>query len=244
MKYFARKPDSDYWTDLWESLGEPSYARALRGRLTRELRATFQRYAPPGARVLEAGCGRGHFTVAADALGYRAEGLDWSEPTIARMRRRFPGIGWHVGDVRALEFDDGEFDAVYSPGVCEHFEEGPEQILAETRRILRPGGVAVISTPHLNDWLAARPHLFAAPGDVTGDFHQYGFSAGGMTTVLRRIGFEVAAVYPYGALGTLAEFRGVRLPAHLARGAAALLERVPPIRERLGYSCIWIARRP
>src|SRR5205823_5854428 len=130
----------------------------------------------PEARTLEAGCGLGRFTVAAHARGYRAEGLDWSAPTIARLRQQFPEIAWHLGDIRRLAFAEGTFDAIYLPGVCEHFEEGPTAVLAEGRRVLRPGGIAVISTPCFNGRLqrhaAAQP---APPGAAEFAFFEYAF---------------------------------------------------------------------
>ena len=145
LKYYMQPADVDYWTDLWKQAGETSYVRASRGHLPHQLRQTFRRWAKRGGRTLEAGCGLGHFTVAAHALGYQAEGLDWSADTIETMRQRFPSIPWRVGDVRKLEFANASFDTVYSPGVCEHFIEGPITVLSETHRILRRGGVAIVS---------------------------------------------------------------------------------------------------
>src|SRR5690606_12421256 len=100
-------------------------------------------------------------------------------------------IPWHVGDVRHLGFADGAFDAVYSPGVCEHFEEGPAAILAETRRVLRPGGIALISAPCFNRLLRARARRLFPPRPPRGDFYQYAFTPEGMSALLRRQGFDV-----------------------------------------------------
>jgi SAM-dependent methyltransferase len=242
MKYYSRAADAEYWTDLWNGLaGRQRYDRERRGHLPYQLRQTFARWVERGARVLEAGCGLGHFTVAAHALGYRAEGLDWSDETIRRCRRLFPGIPWHVGDVRKLEFADGAFDAVYSPGVCEHFEEGPTGILGETHRVLRTGGVAVISTPCFNPWLQARSARFAAR-EHAGEFYQYAFTQEGMVRLLERIGFEVVQLRPYGAIQTMTLFAGWRVHPLAAKLLAVALDHAPMVRE-WGYSCIWVARR-
>jgi SAM-dependent methyltransferase len=241
LKYFSRAADVNYWTELWNNSDNWSYDRQLRGHLPRQLRRTFKRWVPPGSRVLEAGCGIAHFTAAAHSLGYRAEGLDWSGETIERLRARFPDIPWHVGDVRLLEFDDGEFDAVYSPGVCEHFEEGPVQILAETRRILRPGGLAFITTPCFNRWLQVRPERFTATDEPTGDFYQYAFSPEGLSRVLRNVGFEVLQARPYDVVDTLIKFAGWRIPRQMIKPLAAL--DFAPVIGRWGRCCIWVARR-
>ncbi len=241
MKFFARSASVDYWTELWASGARP-YHRELRGHLPHQLRATFSRWVPPGSRVLEAGCGLGHFTVAARALGHRAEGLDWSEQTVRRLRETFPDIPWHVGDVRHLEFADGAFDAVYSPGVCEHFEDGPTPILRETLRILRPGGIALVSTPCFNRWLQDRPELFAN-ATPDGEFYQYAFTPGGMGRLLRQLGFELLETRPYASLETMLSFGGWNIPSWAMKPLAVAMDYAPVLRER-GSCCMWVARRP
>jgi SAM-dependent methyltransferase len=243
LKYYSQAADVSYWTELWRQAGEISYARESRGHLPHQLRQTFRRWAKPGGRTLEAGCGLGHFTVAAKALGYGAEGLDWSAETIAKLRHRLPTIAWHVGDVRNLEFPGGSFDTVYSPGVCEHFDEGPVRVLLETRRILRSGGIAVVSTPCYNTWLQRHPEDVSARSHVAGtEFYQYAFTPDGMATLLERLGFEVLQVRPYAVLDTFIQFRGWRIPARLTNALALPLDYVPVVRE-WGSTCIWVARK-
>jgi SAM-dependent methyltransferase len=241
LKYYSQAADVNYWTELWKSSDNWSYDRQIRGHLPRQLRSTFKRWVDPGSRVLEAGCGIAHFTVAAHALGYRAEGLDWSLETIEKLRKRFPKIPWHIGDVRKLEFDDGEFDAVYSPGVCEHFEEGPTRILTETRRILRPTGIAFITTPCFNRWLQARPRRFTHTGNPTGDFYQYAFTPEGMSELLRRLGFEILQVRPYDVVDTMIKFAGWRIPRRMIKPLAVM--DIAPVIRNWGRCCIWVARR-
>ncbi len=242
MKYYSRPATEEFWTELWtKRAAQQHYDRELRGHLPHQLRATFSRWVKPGAHVLEAGCGLAHFTVAAHALGYRAEGLDWSAKTIERLAQRFPEIPWHVGDVRKLAFDDGAFDALYSPGVCEHFEEGPTQILAETRRVLKPGGIAVISTPCFNRWLQARSARFSSR-KPTGEFFQYAFTVEGMSRLLERLGFEILQLRSYGSLMTMVAFADWEFPKPIMRALEIAMEFTPVVRE-WGYSCIWVGRR-
>jgi SAM-dependent methyltransferase len=243
LKYYSQAADVEYWTDLWKQSTDTSYSRESRGHLPHQLRQTFGRWAKPKGRTLEAGCGLGHFTVAAHARGYRAEGLDWSADTVDKLRRQFPSIPWHVGDVRCLEFATGTFDTVYSPGVCEHFTEGPWSILAETRRILRPGGVAVISTPCFNAWMQRRAESLTRGANIAGvEFYQYAFTPDGMRTLLERLGFEVVQVRPYAALDTLIRYDGWRVPARLTNALSLAMDYVPVVRD-WGSTCIWVARK-
>ena len=146
--------------------------------------------------TLEAGCGLGHFTIATQALGYATEGLDWSGDTIERLRRQFPQIPWHVGDARLLPFEAASFDAVYSPGVCEHFEDGPVAVLAEAHRVLRRGGIAVVSAPCFNDWLQHHEELLPNEAPEAAAFYQYAFTTNGLATLLERLGFAAGSMGP------------------------------------------------
>jgi SAM-dependent methyltransferase len=181
--------------------------------------------------------------VAAHALGYRAEGLDWSEATIEVLRQRFSPISWHVGDVRQLPFPDDTYDAIYSPGVCEHFEEGPVGVLAETRRVLRPGGIAVVSTPCFNEWLQRRASTLACAGapDASG-FFEYAFTPAGMSGLLGQLGFEVLQIRPYAALDTLVRYGGWHPPRRMTNVLAFSMDYVPIVRN-WGSTCIWVARK-
>lgn len=242
LKFFSQTADPAYWTELWRDAGEPDYGRELTGHQPHQLAATFNRWVPVGARVLEAGCGLGRFTVAAAAQGYAAEGLDWSAETIEGVRRRFPDIPWHVGDVRSLDFADDRFDAVYSPGVVEHFEEGPQPILAETWRVLRPGGIAIISTPCFNRWTQRHLDEVTSTGEPRGAFYQYAFSRDGMKGVLTDLGFEVVQMRSYGVLDTLMRYGGWRIPGPVVGPLALVMDYLPRI-QTWGSTCIWVARK-
>jgi demethylmenaquinone methyltransferase/2-methoxy-6-polyprenyl-1,4-benzoquinol methylase len=104
----------------------------------------------PGDRVLDACCGTGDLAVAALRAGAReVVGLDFSEAMLERARRKAPSIEWIRGDVLALPFEDGSFDAaIVGFGIrnVADLEAG----LRELRRVLRAGGrigILEITTP-------------------------------------------------------------------------------------------------
>jgi SAM-dependent methyltransferase len=147
-----------------------------------------------------------------------------------------------VGDVRALPFADGELDAVYSPGVCEHFEEGPAPVLLETRRVLRPGGIAVISTPCFNGWMRRHLGRFAADAAPAGvPFYQYAFTPDGMARLLADLRFEVLQIRPYATLDTFVRYGGWQVPARVRPALALAMDYLPGLRH-WGSACIWVAR--
>jgi SAM-dependent methyltransferase len=230
--------DVAHWEAQWAAQDLDGRAAAS-GHLPRQLRATFLARVRPPARVLEAGCGPANFTLALHVRGYDAVGLDWGAATVGRVHDRHPDVELHVGDVRASPFPDESFDAVYSPGVCEHFPEGPDEVLADAFRVLRPGGLAFVSTPYLN---ALRRRRWAARRAGEGDFYQYVFAEATLTTALQRVGFVDVSTHPYGVGATFVhEWPGLR--RLLDRRAVGVLDLIPGLR-RLGSTAIWIARRP
>jgi SAM-dependent methyltransferase len=107
-----------------------------------------------GARVLEIGCATGYLTFAlagagaAEAVGVDLD-LDSQEAVAERdaVRERLVGAGagsvrLETADAAALPLADGAMDVVVSMSAVEHLAELPS-VLAETRRVLRPGGLAL-----------------------------------------------------------------------------------------------------
>ena len=107
-------------------------------------RLTVRQTVSPGDRVLDAACGTGDLALEAAKAGGRVTGLDFSEPMLERARRKSSEIEWVRGDVLALPFDDGSFEAV-TIGFGIRNVEDLEAGLRELARVLRPGGrVAVL----------------------------------------------------------------------------------------------------
>lgn len=93
-----------------------------------------------GDRVLDAACGTGDLAVADLRAGaLHVTGLDFSEQMLARARRKAPAVEWVQGDMLALPFEDGTFDA-YTVGFGVRNASDLRSALGEARRVLRPGG--------------------------------------------------------------------------------------------------------
>jgi demethylmenaquinone methyltransferase / 2-methoxy-6-polyprenyl-1,4-benzoquinol methylase len=92
-----------------------------------------------GYKVLDACCGTGDLALAAERAGGKVTGLDFSERMLARAREKSHTVEWALGDVTALPFEDGSFDAV-TVGFGIRNVPDLEAGLAELARVLRPGG--------------------------------------------------------------------------------------------------------
>jgi SAM-dependent methyltransferase len=95
-----------------------------------------------GQRVVDVGCGPGALTeelvrrVGADAVA----AADPSEPFVAAVAERFPGVDVRLASAEELPFPDGTFDAALAQLVV-HFMADPVRGLAEMARVTREGGV-------------------------------------------------------------------------------------------------------
>jgi demethylmenaquinone methyltransferase/2-methoxy-6-polyprenyl-1,4-benzoquinol methylase len=114
--------------------------RLMTGGLDRRWRRlTVRATVRPGDRVLDACCGTGDLALEAQRAGGRVTGLDFSERMLERARRKSKAVEWVRGDVLALPFSDGSFDAV-TVGFGIRNVEDLEAGLRELARVLRPGG--------------------------------------------------------------------------------------------------------
>ena len=112
-------------------------------------RITVEQVVRPGDRVLDACCGTGDLAVCARRAGAKVVGIDFSERMLERARRKEPAIEWIRGDVLALPFAEGSFDAA-TVGFGVRNVADLEGGLRELRRVLRPGGrlgILEITTP-------------------------------------------------------------------------------------------------
>lgn len=120
-------------------------AHALHVRMSTALRLLD---AGPGD-VLDIGMGPGRLCEQLAARGWTVSGIDPSFEMVARARARTPGAAARMwqGRAEALGLADASVDAVVGTGVLEYAADLPV-VLAETARVLRPGGRAVLSIPN------------------------------------------------------------------------------------------------
>lgn len=101
-----------------------------------------------GGDVLDAGCGTGSGTALLADEADRAVGVDVSQPVVAEATRHHGDRAEFVcGDVRRLPFESAQFDVVACFETLGQVTD-TEAVLTELRRVLRPGGLLLVSAPN------------------------------------------------------------------------------------------------
>ena len=100
--------------------------------------------------VLDLACGSGHQTLAWSERGFRVAGLDFDRDLMIAGRTRLARAGvaaaaWTQADATSLPYRSGSFDVVFNNSLLEHVPAW-RRVLAETARVLRPGGIFVMYT--------------------------------------------------------------------------------------------------
>ena len=87
--------------------------------------------------ILDLGCGDGQLTKRLGTTGASVVGVDASPEMVAAARER--GVAADVGDAEALPYARNTFDAVFSNAAL-HWVRDQDAMMAEVRRVLKPGG--------------------------------------------------------------------------------------------------------
>ena len=119
-----------------------------------------------GTKALDLCCGHGNVASVLVGAGAQVTGLDFSAAMLEMARFAVPEAEFFEGDAMALSFDDASFDAVTIGFGIPHVPD-PQQVIAEARRVLRPGGRLAFSV-----WCG--PEVDTALGYVFSAIGEYG----------------------------------------------------------------------
>jgi SAM-dependent methyltransferase len=216
--------------------------------------AELARYAGANAgRILDIGCGTGGMLPQYAAFG-AALGLDPSEEARDACTRR--GVPFVRGSGAQLPFKDGSIDVITALDVIEHVPDDTG-LLREMRRVLRPGGVLLLTVPAYQ-FLWSQHDVF--------NHHQRRYRRSRLQALLRSSGFEIAKLSYYNTTlfpAAMLRKATMRVDKRSASPAASHLDEVraplntllrwvmaaeQPLIERFdmpfGASIISVARRP
>ncbi|PVE25414.1 hypothetical protein DC522_05835 [Microvirga sp. KLBC 81] len=151
------------------------------GRIATEhlLRYFFAKQFAHQKVVLDIASGEGYGSAFLSTAARRVVGVDVSEAAIRYARHRYvdsPNLEFEVGDIQKLAFPDATFDLITCFETVEHVQE-PARAIQELRRILKPSGTLLISTPN--------PERYTREFDYHNPFHINELELDAFESVLR-----------------------------------------------------------
>jgi 2-polyprenyl-6-hydroxyphenyl methylase/3-demethylubiquinone-9 3-methyltransferase len=235
----------DYYAQQSESEATRQRFLGIRDAALRVLAANDRNHKSPQWHVADIGCGAGTQSLLWAEMGHRVHGLDINQPLLDLAQQRATQHGYdiefRVGSAVALPWADRSMDICLVPELLEHVREWRE-CLIEFARVLRPGGVLVVTT---NNKLCPVQQEFNLPlyswypGALKRRYEQLAvttrpgianyatypavnwFTSYSLAKELNRLGFDARDRFDLLALRSLAGARGAAVRALCA---------VPPLR--------------
>jgi len=170
----------------------------------------------PTGKLLDVGCGGGRLLNRMKKRGWQVEGTDFDEQAAQRVASRY-GITTHVGDLPQCGLPDDTFDAIVLSQAIEHLYD-PKTTLRECLRILKPGGLLVMTTPNAHSIGATE--FGASWRGWEAPRHLHLFTVVALSNLTQQAGFEVSEATTFSA-GSAVVYR-VSREIRLGRAASWL----------------------
>ncbi|MFQ5738303.1 MAG: class I SAM-dependent methyltransferase [Acidobacteriota bacterium] len=188
---------------------------------------------PPG-RLLDVGCGTGHFLATAKQHGWQVAGVEYSSYA-AEVAREAARVDVHVGTLEDSRFPPGSFDALSLLHVLEHVPH-PRRTVRRIHELLSEKGRLLIEVPDFGS-----PHARELRGrwsNIKPQEHLYYFTLETLRVLLQLEGFRIVTIRRTGGLGVLGAGENPAQPAAWARPLYELrrwLGPTPRLRNFLRY---------
>ncbi|MCH8012533.1 MAG: methyltransferase domain-containing protein [Candidatus Marinimicrobia bacterium] len=189
--------EEDYWSHSKDPDGKIRNLMSpeernfkVKNRMKKEIDYVNSLY---GGKILDAGCGPGFFLAELNSK-WEKYGVEISEYNIKYINDNFPNINTSQSKLEELPFSNYYFDIIYCFQVLEHVEN-PVKIIREFKRVLKPNGTIILSTPNIESFCSKR---FKGNYRLLGTAHIVIWSPKTIKNLLNIIGYEIVKVrFPY-----------------------------------------------
>jgi len=239
------------WDQIWENGSverELAAARSVRSQHTQRI---YEAFLPKDELILEAGSGLSSVLLLLRQRGFNVIGMDYALRALELSRQYDSSLQLYAGDVHKLPHADESFGAYLSFGVLEHFEHGMGPALAEAYRVVKSGGVLVLTIPYPNvvhELVAWKRRLRGLNVLNDDEFYESTYTRRQLEQQVSEAGFSIIKTLPTSHSFTLWSLGGLfRKPGYyetsaLAEALGSLLRRILPW--AFNFTTLVIARKP
>ncbi|MGB1286773.1 MAG: class I SAM-dependent methyltransferase [Aggregatilineales bacterium] len=237
------------WEDIWQGASMQVELEAVQYRRAQRSIAAYLPYLNKEDVILEAGSGLSAVVIALREKGYNVMGMDYAVNALHISQQYDKSLPLYAGDIHQLPHPDNSIDAYLSFGVLEHFEHGMQPALREAYRILKPGGVLVMTIPYPNlVWqLAQWRRNRSGQGLIDDEFYESTYNYQQLRDNVTQAGFAIEALKPTShaftlwGLGSIFQAKGYYRTSWLAETAGDVLRVVAP--RAFNFMTMTIARK-
>lgn len=204
----------DAWEDIWDGASIAVEMQAVNYRRARQQIEAYLPYLNKYDTILEAGSGLNAVVITLRRMGYSVIGMDYAQKALEVSKQHDASLPLLTGDVHALPHADNSLGAYLSFGVLEHFEQGMRDALAEAYRVVKKGGILVLTIPYPNIiWKIAQWRREQQGRSlIDEDFYESTYTRQQLIDEVTTVGFDVVKAIPishsYTLWGLHPMFRG------------------------------------
>jgi SAM-dependent methyltransferase len=175
-----------------ENKDESTWARLMMPNF-REIASRLNDIFPGKGKLMDIGCGYGHFIELMQERGWTVSGVEPSVNTSGYARSK--GLDVRRATIEDVSFPEDFFEVVTAFYVLEHLFD-PLAALIKIRETLKPGGIIVLRIPHTTPIVKLLGHVGIRNNLYDMPFHLYDFSPLTIRRILEKAGFENIKVTP------------------------------------------------
>lgn len=207
----------EYWTNRWADIQADT---PMENTQVYPLKYAEMTVTDKAGKILEAGCGAGRILRYYHDRGYDILGMDFIDVAIDKLKAIDPTLKVEVGDITNLSYADGSFKYLLAFGLYHNLENGLENAIQETYRVLDHGGAVCASfradniQTRLTDWLAEKKAKAKGANGSNQAFHKMNLTRSEFENLFTSAGFVIEFIAPVENMPILYKFAAFRSASH------------------------------
>lgn len=207
----------EYWASRWEGIPADTPMTNVDVYPLKFSEITIK---DKDGKILEAGCGAGRLLRYYHERDYDITGFDYIENAIRKLKKADQTLSVEVCDITNLPYPDETFKYILAFGLYHNLENGLDNAIIETYRVLAFGGSVCASIradnlqTRLTDWLTRKRSKSNHKSEKSLLFHKINLTKTECVALFERAGFIVQSVYSVENMPLLYKFRIFRARTH------------------------------